>query len=100
MLNMMENNENPNEESTLLGKYRRRNTDSVSTIASESLLAETDMSHLRFRWKWHKIRFYLVELMVLILVFAYNLSGMYICILYVLVCTYIRLPRKSGNVLL
>ncbi|XP_065367801.1 probable peptidoglycan muropeptide transporter SLC46 [Calliphora vicina] len=75
MLNMMENNENPNEESTLLSKYRRRNTDSVSTIASESLLAETDMSHLRFQCKWQKIRFYLVEIMVLILVFAYNLSA-------------------------
>ncbi|KAI8126976.1 Solute carrier family 46 member 3 [Lucilia cuprina] len=69
-------NENPNEESTLLAKFRRRNTDSVSTTASESLLNGIDMStDTEFRWRWHTIRFYLVELMVLILVFAYNLSA-------------------------
>lgn len=73
---MSENNENPNEETTLLGKFRRRrNTNSVSAITSESLSDELNMTYTRFQWKWSKIRFYLIEPMVLILVFAYNLSG-------------------------
>lgn len=71
----------PNELTTLLAKSGRRPSQSSSVMA-ESLLAENNSSHNESQWQWQKLRFYLVEPMVFLLVFAYNLSGMfYICML-------------------
>lgn len=94
---MFQNNENPNEETTLLGKFRRRrNTNSASTITSDSLFEELNMSNGRYQWKWSKIRFYLIEPMVLILVFAYNLSGN----LYYFLCKKIHFYESLINTII
>lgn len=61
--------EDPNEETTLLAKHRRNmEAESTSPTAGSSLSAHQ-------QWNWQRLRFYLIELMVLLLVFAYNLSA-------------------------
>lgn len=71
----MENNDTPNERTTLLAKCTRRPSPSSSIIA-ESLLTPNSLPPNEFQCQWQKIRFYLVEPVVFLLVFAYNLSGM------------------------
>ena len=72
----MENNDTPNERTTLLAKCTRRPSPSSSIIA-ESLLTNNSLPPPNeFQCQWQKIRFYLVEPVVFLLVFAYNLSGM------------------------
>lgn len=82
---MDSHDESSTERSTLLAKHRRSSSDSV-IVDKQSMAATTDQAddqqnssvllpNVGFQWTWPRLRYYLVEPMVLILVFAYNLSG-------------------------
>lgn len=84
-IKMDSHDESSTERSTLLAKNRRSSSDSV-IVDKKSMAATTDQAgdqqnssvllpNVGFQWTWQRLRYYLVEPMVLILVFAYNLSG-------------------------